>query len=47
MDVSLDDLIQKDRQKGKDNFKGKKQNVLFSLIVAWLQDQKNCSSITQ
>lgn len=42
MDVSLDDLIQKDRQKTKNNFKGKKQNVLFKLVVARFQDQKNC-----
>ena len=31
MDVSLDDLIQKDRQKGKGNMKGKKPNVQILL----------------
>lgn len=38
MDVSLDDLIKKDRNKGKSEFKGKKPNVRFTLNAAFFQD---------
>ena len=47
MDVSLDDLIKKDREKGKSGFKGKKPNVQDYLIKACFQDQAHCPQRTQ
>ena len=43
MDVSLDDLIQKDRKQPKTQLKGKKTKVLVLLIKACVQDQRHRS----